>query len=274
MATREAALGSLVVPPIQGFARIRSRDEVVLGTALSARAERPKCEIPPVPLTARHTELGVTPRNRAMLGPRPDDRSMRAESILLAAVSVPRPRPAPVRSADLHPRQLANLTLRGQTNCPDLTGPNPRSRDWFGVAAAAASEAADPTLAATLWLPHARGAAVVINCNGIKLQAELLGGPKNGGWQCRDRGSDAVLTVDAQDIRRLPPSRGDIARVVVSVSCGFTGTVLNVEKGMLASSHMWCSCHAIAHLGVDSPSPSPSTWSRAQALRYFGEWTP
>lgn len=98
---------------------------------------------------------------------------------------------------------------------------------------AALDAAKDPaSAAASAWLAHARGAAVIVAPD---TQAELIGkAPPGGGaneWMVRSA-TGATLTVAASTIRRVPATRGSQVRVVMGESCGFVGVLLSADNGV------------------------------------------
>jgi hypothetical protein len=205
------------------------------------------------PLTARPAELGLTPRGRAMVGPRPHDRSMRGMDDLLG-----RYRAAPALTPRT-PREQGGLTPRS----PRGAGPVPRrgatedcaprsprtagrTRHKAGPAAiaggdwlAAAVDAALGDDGSGAWLERAVGATVAWRVGGAgerspaRRHGMLVGevsGSARSEWLVREKGGADALAVPCAALCRVPPGKGERARVVMGGSCGLEGVVLSVER--------------------------------------------
>ena len=217
--------------------------------------------------TSRRAE-GITPRGRAMLGPRPGDMPLchTSQSAHASAALVKRCFPAQSRRVvDAHPRAATKVV----------------STDWLlGAQASLADSGATSPL--TGWLVHAVGAQVHVSDETGSIRATLLGpsGPNAVSWSVEASRGAPPLAVPANVLRRVLPSKGEMARVVIGASAGFLGTVLSVdgEVAVVRSAHRSVKVLPLDALCLYSPRPRPKpslgcTAGRVEAVRTWADGT-
>mmetsp|Transcript_46693 Transcript_46693/g.77265 ORF Transcript_46693/g.77265 Transcript_46693/m.77265 type:complete len:258 (-) Transcript_46693:39-812(-) len=183
------------------------------------------------PYTAR-CSVGITPRGRAMLGPRPDD------AIRIGIHDTIEPMKH-VKCAVTRQRGLEDVRPTGPIGCASnkqSTALQPT--DWLLAAKTSVKAVAGTPL--TDWLWSATGADVhVLEPDGAACSSAVLLGPQTGPIQC-DTSANTTLwrvkragappqLVHAANLRCTRPAQGDIALAVLGTATGFLGKVLNVD---------------------------------------------
>lgn len=275
-ASTAARSSSPTIPKIPNFSRVHSSgsasslDLRPASGSLSAReADRPAAVDDLEkrrPLTSRPSSMGLTPRNRAMLGPRPGDRSMRGMDSVLgvhamhfgdATPRTPRDGEGTPRTPR-SPRGSGGRPRRGADECapksPRRAQAGPTGGGGAGGGGAGGSDWLQAALDAArgrsggghgTWLPHAAGCAVIANDLGapgsrgraVGVVVGEVAGSAGALWELRLIGAGSgdggsVYHAKAASLRRLPPAKGDRARCVLGDSAGVEGEVLSVEGGV------------------------------------------
>lgn len=228
---------SLVVPPLL-LSRLSSLESLGAegGSASgSASARELTGGVDPLVLPTARAQtarpLGVTPRGRAMLGPRADALAGWTRG---GAQNEGVPRASPRGTSMSSPRRG---TLERDAH------PRAARSEWLLAASVLAAERCNlsPT---SSWLANTRGACVrVLRANGSSTCGRLGPSRSANRWtvhtdtpeSCHPESAggghvaDGVLVVSAAMLSRATPARGDLARAVLGASTGFRGVVLSVD---------------------------------------------
>ncbi len=220
---------SLVVPPLL-LSRLSSLESLGAegGSASgSASARELTGGVDPLVLPTARAQtarpLGVTPRGRAMLGPRADALAGWTRG---GAQHEGVPRTSPRGTSMSSPRRG---TLERDAH------PRAARSEWLLAASVLAAERCNlsPT---SSWLANARGACVrVLRADGSSTFGRLGPSRSANRWTVHAESAggghvaDGVLVVSAAMLSRATPARGDLARAVLGASTGFRGVVLSVD---------------------------------------------